>query len=149
MCRSLSWRTPGEFQKMLERSSSHTDWLLTTARSHGASSKQAFSRSCCIRSTSICQFKFDRQMRCSANDQTKALQFAASHDYGLGRVAVYPRWPHVLITKFVQPSQNGVIPTVKELSETFWHKIRAFTYDLKRLCLVRRWPCPPASQITA
>ncbi len=61
-----------------------------TLGSHEASRKPAFSRRCCIRSTSICQFKFDRQMSGSANNQTKVLQCTASHDYGLGRVAVYP-----------------------------------------------------------
>ncbi len=69
----------------------HTCRLLEAARSQGASSKPAFSRSCCIRSTSICKFKFGRQMSSGANDQVKVLQFAAFHDHGWGHVALYPR----------------------------------------------------------
>ncbi len=63
----------------------------TLARSHGASSKPAFSRSCCMRFTPIRQFKFDRQMSSGANDQAKVLKFAACRDHGWGHVGVYPR----------------------------------------------------------
>ncbi len=55
-----------------------------------ASSKPGFSRSYCIRSTSICPFKFDRQLSSGANDHAKVLQFAAFRDHGWGHVAVYP-----------------------------------------------------------
>ncbi len=44
------------------------------------------------------------------NDQAKLIPFLAFLDHG---------WGHVLITKIVQPSHNGVIPTVKELTEIF------------------------------
>ncbi len=60
---------------------------------HGVKGLQVshlFSRSCCVRSTSICEFKFDQQMGSVANDQTKVLQFAAFHDHGWGYVALYP-----------------------------------------------------------
>ncbi len=50
-----------------------------------------------------------------------------------GHVALYQSWPHVLITKLVQPSHNDVIPTVKEISEIFWLTISALTYDLHQL----------------
>ncbi len=42
-------------------------------------------------STSICEFKFVRQMSSCANDQAKVLQFAAFRDHGWGHVALYPR----------------------------------------------------------
>ncbi len=42
------------------------------------------------------------------NDQVKLIPFLAFLDHG---------WGHVLITKIVQPSHHGAIPTVKELSE--------------------------------
>ncbi len=122
----------GNSRKYREGSSSHTCWLLAAARSQGASSKPAFSRSCCIRYTSIREFKFDRPMSSGANDQAKVLQFAAFRYHGWGHVALYPRWPHVLIAKLVQPPHNGVFPTVKELSEIFWRKIRAWTYDFHK-----------------
>ncbi len=63
---------------------------MAAARSQGTSSKPAFFRSCCIRSTS-CEFKFDRQVSSGANDQEKVLQFAAFHGHGWGHVALYPR----------------------------------------------------------
>ncbi len=53
------------------------------------------------------------------NDQVKILQFAAFRDHGWGYAAVYPSWPHVLITNHFEPSQNDAIPTIKELSEIF------------------------------
>ncbi len=56
-----------------------------------ASGYPAISRSFCIRSTSICEFKFDRQVSSGANDQAKDLQFAAFRDHGWGHVALYPR----------------------------------------------------------
>ncbi len=37
-------------------------------------------------------------------------------------VVVYPSGPHLLIAKLFQPSHSCVIPTVKELSKTFWRK---------------------------
>ncbi len=51
---------------------------------HGVRGPQVslFFRSCCIRSTSICEFKFDRQMSSGAYDQAKVLQFAAFRDHG-------------------------------------------------------------------
>ncbi len=58
-------------------------------------------------------------MSMGANDQAKVLQFAAFRDHGWGHVALYPRWPHVLIAKLFQPPHNDVFPTVKELSEIF------------------------------
>ncbi len=114
-------------------SSSHTCLHLAAARSQGASRKPAFSRSCCIRCTSICKFKFNRQMSSNVNDQAKVSQFAAFRDHGLGHVALYPRWPHVLIGTLFQPHHSDVFPTIKELSEIFWHTIRALAYDLNQL----------------
>ncbi len=64
---------------------------MAAARSQEASSKPSFSRSCCIRSTSICELKFDRQMSSGANDQAKVLQFAVFRDHGWEHVALYPR----------------------------------------------------------
>ncbi len=87
-----------------------------------------FFRSCCIIYTSICQFKLGRQMSSGANDP-------AFRDHGWGRVAVYPRWPHVLLTKLFQPFHNSAIPKVKELSEIFWRKIRALTDNLRQFIL--------------
>ncbi len=69
-------------------------------------------------------------MSSDANNQAKVLQFAAFRDHGWGHVAMYPRCPHVFLTKLCQPFHNGVIPTVKELSDIFWRNIRALTYDL-------------------
>ncbi len=103
---------------------------LLTLRRCTRSNKPAFSRSSCIRSTFICQFKFDRQTSSGSNDQAKLVQISAFLDHGWGNVAVYPCWPHVLITKLFQPSHIGVIPTVKELSEIFWCTIRALANDL-------------------
>ncbi len=48
------------------------------------------------------------------NDQAKVLQFAAFRDHDWGHVALYPRWPNVLIAKLFQPPHNDVFPTVKE-----------------------------------
>ncbi len=45
---------------------------------------------CCIRSTSICEFKFGQQMSSGANDHAQILQFAAFRDHGGGNVAGYP-----------------------------------------------------------
>ncbi len=59
-------------------------------------------------------------MSSGSTDQAKLIQFSAFLDHG----------PHVLITKLFQPSHNGVIPTVKELSEIFWHTIRALANNL-------------------
>ncbi len=56
-------------------------------------------------------------MSSGAYDQAKGLQFAAFREHGWGHVALYPKWPHVLIAKLFQPSRNDVFPTVKELSE--------------------------------
>ncbi len=64
---------------------------MAAARSQGDSSKPAFSRSCCMRSTSIYEFQFERQMSSGANDQAKVLQFAAFRDHGLGHVVLYTR----------------------------------------------------------
>ncbi len=74
-------------RKCRERSSTHTCQLLAPARSHGASSKPTFSRTCGIGFTSICEFEFDRQMSSGANDQANVLQFAAFRDHGWGHVA--------------------------------------------------------------
>ncbi len=60
---------------------------LLTIGLYGASSKPAFSRTCCIGSTSIFQFKYDRQTSSGANDQANVLQFAAFRDHGWGHVA--------------------------------------------------------------
>ncbi len=103
---------------------------MTTARSHGASSKPFISHSCCIRSKSVCQIIFDWQMSSGANDQANVLQYAAFRGHGWGHGAAYPSWPHVLITKLSQPSHNCIIPTVKELSVILWRKIGALIYDL-------------------
>ncbi len=51
------------------------------------------------------------------------------NDHGWGHVALYPRWPHVLIAKLFQLPNNDVCPTVKKLSGIFWRKIKAWTYD--------------------
>ncbi len=64
-------------------------WPLHGVR--GLQVSQIFSRSCYIRSTSICEFKFDRQMCSGTNDQAKVLQFAAFHDHVWGHVALYPK----------------------------------------------------------
>ncbi len=64
-------------------------WPLHGVR--GLHVSQLFSRSCCIRPTPICEFKFDRQMSSGANDQAKVLQFAAFRDHGWGHVALYLR----------------------------------------------------------
>ncbi len=94
---------------------------------HGASSKPYFSLSCCIRCTSICEFKFDRQMSSGATDQANVLQFAIFRDHGW--FALYPRWQHVIEGEIFQPPPNDGFPTVKELSKIFWRKIRTWTYD--------------------
>ncbi len=52
-----------------EEQGTRTSWLLATARSHEASSEPALCRSCCIRATSVCQFKCYRQKSSDANDQ--------------------------------------------------------------------------------
>ncbi len=64
-------------------------WPLHGVR--GLQVSQLFSRSRCIRSTSIFGFKLDRQMSSGVNDQPKLLQFAAFRDHGWGHVALYPR----------------------------------------------------------
>ncbi len=56
-------------------------------------------------------------MNSGFNDQANFIQFSNFLDHDWGHVAVYPCWPHVLITKLFQSSHNGVIPTVKELSD--------------------------------
>ncbi len=71
-------------------------------------------------------------MSSDANNQAKVLQFAAFGDHGWGYVAMYPRCPHVLLTKLCQPFHNDVIPTVKELSDIVWRNIRALIYDLNQ-----------------
>ncbi len=76
-------------------------------------------------------------MSSGANVQAKVLQFAPFHDHGLGHVAMYPSWPHVLVAKLFQPFQNGVILTVKELCEIFSRTIRALAYDLYQL--IHNW----------
>ncbi len=54
-------------------------YLLTLDRctESGGFKEARFFISCCIRSTFICEFKFDRQISSGANDQTTDLQFAA------------------------------------------------------------------------
>ncbi len=89
--KSLFKKTPHEFQKIQRRV------IKPCLLSQGACSQPAFSRSCCIRSTSICELKFDRQVRSGANNQANVLQFAAFCDHGWGHVAMYPRCPKVLI----------------------------------------------------
>ncbi len=49
-------------------------------------------------------------MNSGFNDQANFIRFSFFLDY---------EWGHVLITKLLQSARNGVIPTVKELSETF------------------------------
>ncbi len=51
-------------------------------------------------------------MSIGSNDQAKLIKFSAFLDHGWGLVAV-------LITKLFQPQHDGVIPSVKELSEKF------------------------------
>ncbi len=58
-------------------------------------------------------------MSSGAHDQAKAVQFAAFRDHGWERVAMYPRWPHVLMGNLFQSPHNDVFPTVKELSKIF------------------------------
>ncbi len=55
----------------------------------GLQVNQPFFRSYSIRSTSICQFKFDRQMSSGAKGQANGLHFAALRDHGWGHVAVF------------------------------------------------------------
>ncbi len=88
-----------------ERSSSHTCWLLAAARVMVLQVNQLFFI-CCIRSICVWQIKFDRQMSSGANDRANVLPFAAFRDHGWGHVAVYPSWPHVLITWLFQPSDD-------------------------------------------
>ncbi len=72
-------------------------------------------------------------MSSGANDQAKVLQFVNFRDHGLGHIAVYPTWRHVLIAKLFQPSHNAGIPTAKGLSEIFWRTITDLAYDLHQL----------------
>ncbi len=64
-------------------------------------------------------------MSSGSNNRVKLIQCSAFRDHGWEHVAVNPCWLHVLIAKLFNPSHNGVIPTVKELSEIFWRTIRA------------------------
>ncbi len=64
-------------------------WPLHGVR--GVQVSHFFSRSCCIGFSSICKFKFDRQMSSGVNDQANDLQFAAFRDHGWGHVALCPR----------------------------------------------------------
>ncbi len=92
-------------------------------------------------------------MSSCANDQAKALQFC------WGYVALFPRRPHILIAKLFQPPYNDVFPTVKELSEMqnkdmnlrfpLIHPQLQVSCALAKMCLVHRWPCPPASKTIA
>ncbi len=84
----------------------------------------------CIRSQFFYPIKFYQQMSSGANDQAKDLQYSAFRDHGWGHVALYPRWPHVLIGKLFQPSHNCVIPTVKLTKRDILTQNIALIYDL-------------------
>ncbi len=60
----------------------------------GLAVNQVCYRSYCIRSTFICQFKFDRQMNSGFNDQANFIQFSIFLDHDWERVAVSPCWPN-------------------------------------------------------
>ncbi len=131
-------------KKCRERSSSHTYWLLATARSHWASSKP------------------DPQLFVNLNliDKWSAVWTIKQILFDLEwvNVVAYLCWQHVHEIKLFQSSHNCVIPTVKKTKRDISTHNKGFGLQspsihpqfqgscaFAKICLAHRWTCPPAS----